>query len=172
MRLIHYSREPLTEVKNGNINKTHGICKPAGLWVSVEGPNDWPSWCAAENFGSERDFANATEVILRQGSVLLLETAAAIDEFTGRYVEQRGDAVHRWSRTVAWAAVAKQWSGLIIAPYRWDRRLTDHTFWYYCWDCASGVIWDASAVAALKPLPVTPRSRFSELIFDNEVGKS
>jgi hypothetical protein len=49
---------------------------------------------------------------------------------------------------VSWIAVAEQWQGIIIAPYLWERRLGDPS-WYYTWDCASGCIWDATAIASV-----------------------
>ena len=47
------------------------------------------------------------------------------------------------------------YQGIIIAPYLWTRRHHESTGWYYSWDCASGVIWDARAIAELKPLAAT-----------------
>ena len=44
-----------------------------------------------------------------------------------------------------WGYLATQYQGLIIAPYLWDLRLFGPA-WYYGWDCASGCIWDLTAV--------------------------
>lgn len=45
-----------------------------------------------------------------------------------------------------WIDVASRYSGIEIAPYQWKRRIHPSTFWYYTWDCASGCIWDLSAI--------------------------
>ncbi len=51
--------------------------------------------------------------------------------------------------------VAKLYQGIIIAPYCYSIRLDNDCFWYYPWDCASGCIWDATAIAALVPVQDT-----------------
>jgi len=154
--LIHYSDRPLAfsciysqtqEPREGCI---HG--KPRGLWVSVEGEDDWKSWCEAENF---RNIAEsfATVIELREDArILRLTSALEIDSFTEEFYDRdymkqipgfdwRGHAIR-------WADVAAQFQGIIIAPYCWQRRMAKHTFWYYGWDCASGCIWDAAAIAS------------------------
>lgn len=52
--------------------------------------------------------------------------------------------------------MAHRYDGIIIAPYVWSLRLDIDFFWYYDWDCASGVIWNSAAVSNLIPLPVEP----------------
>ena len=46
------------------------------------------------------------------------------------------------------------------------RRLDMETRWYYGWDCASGCVWDASAVQSVEPLPdfVKPQVREREAL--------
>ncbi len=34
--------------------------------------------------------------------------------------------------------------------------------WYYGWDCASGVIWDAEAVAELRPTDAPDLTKLEE----------
>ena len=50
-------------------------------------------------------------------------------------------------RYIDWPAVATDYPGLIIAPYQWSCRMSEFTRWYYGWDCASGCIWNADAIA-------------------------
>lgn len=147
MRLIHYSAEPLTEVwSRPHDDAPVGPYKTTGLWVSVEGEYDWPWWCINERFGLER-LACATEIILRADhNVLIIPTVAALDEFA--HVYRKDD---HGIRVIDWERVRQQHQGVIIAPYQWDRRLARHTHWYYGWDCASGVIWDANAIEAFSP---------------------
>jgi hypothetical protein len=127
-----------------------GAYKTPGLWVSVEGDDDWLAWCKAESWGL-RSLACATEVILiENANVLHLNGANAIDEFTAKFEpkDRCGELDHR----IDWPTIRAKWRGLIIAPYCWERRLERHTSWYYGWDCASGVIWDAKAVKELRAI--------------------
>lgn len=151
MRLIHYSTVPLTKVRSTRHSDTRaGVYKTPGLWVSVEGEHDWPSWCRGEQWGLD-GFAHATEVVLSDtANVKHLSSADEIDEFTERFHVPSSPI---WHRGLDWHAIRAEWQGLIIAPYCWERRLADHTSWYYGWDCASGVIWNAKAVADLRSLP-------------------
>lgn len=145
-RLLHYSKLPLTKVHSEPLGKPGtGRFKPAGLWVSVEGPDDWEYWCLSEGFEPER-LACVQEIRLTlDAKILRLSSPDGIDQFTERY--------RRWLEPgIFWENVGLSYDGIIIAPYCWERRLTDHTFWYYGWDCASGCIWNASAISEIIPL--------------------
>ncbi len=152
MRLIHYSQEPLTKVYSREHSSNGAGCyKTQGLWVSVEGADDWVEWCRSESWGIER-LKHATEIVLAPtANVLHLADESAIDDFTDEFL-CAGAPI--WHRTIDWPSVRARWQGLIIAPYCWSRRMADHTGWYYGWDCASGVIWDSAAVGALRPAEV------------------
>lgn len=150
MRLIHYSSKPLLKVRSMTHSEDGvGAYKTPGLWVSAEGDDDWVAWCRAESF-SLGCFAHATEIILADDAkVKRLRTAKEIDQFTAEFEpkDRRGN----WDHRIDWPAIRSRWQALIIAPYCWQRRLSSHTSWYYGWDCASGVIWDAAAVKELRP---------------------
>lgn len=149
-RLIHYSKEPLLSVYSREHDDYRGgAYKTPGLWISVEGEYDWISWCRSEHWEMER-FVCATQVILKSDhNVLWLKTPGEIDKFTHEFVKNTGTR----REDVQWKEVRNKWQGLIIAPYQWERRLSPNSFWYYGWDCASGVIWDHQAVEELKVLP-------------------
>lgn len=151
-RLIHYSSKPLTKVHSTTLNhRSCGIYKTAGLWVSAEGPDDWLHWCQSESFGLD-GFKRATEVVLhKDANVCFLKSAAEIDTFTDEFAPAKGR--EGWDRALDWQRIRAKWMALIIAPYCWERRHEPHTGWYYGWDCASGVIWNAKAVKELIPLP-------------------
>jgi hypothetical protein len=152
LRLIHYSAKPLLKVRSvKHAEDGCGAYKTPGLWVSVEGEDDWLAWCRAEDWGL-KSFVHATEVVLADdANVLHLSGEDAIDRFTAEFEpkDRRGE----WDRRIDWPVIRAKWCGVIIAPYCWPRRLSPHTSWYYGWDCASGVIWDAKAVKELKELP-------------------
>lgn len=147
MRLLHYSREPLITVRSvDQTGKGAGVYKPRGLWVSVEGDDDWPTWCQAEDFGLDR-MAWVTEIDVDLSRVLVLDTERAVRDFADAY-----GSFNRYSiRVIDWSSVASACGGLVIAPYQWGLRLAEDFDWYYGWDCASGCIWDASAVRGLAP---------------------
>lgn len=160
MRLIHYSKKPLVRVRSmKHTDNGCGAYKTPGLWVSVEGDGDWLAWCKAESRSLDA-MACATEVILADdANVHHISGAACIDAFTAKFkVKNRPD----WDRGIDWPAIRRRWRGLIIAPYCYERRMSPHTSWYYGWDCASGVIWDAKAVKELRAIDPPALSDESE----------
>lgn len=171
MRLIHYSHKHLTEVYSASQGKgraKHRGDKPNGLWVSPEGEDDWPSWCESEEWGLGH-ITHPTEVVLRpDASMLVVAGEAALREFHAEYharhpMFEDGFPSYANRLVINWKSVAKRFQGIIIAPYVHRCRLDLDMMWYYGWDCASGVIWDAGAVKELRPLPVRPRSVPSEV---------
>lgn len=150
MRLLHYSDQPLLSVYSAK-QDPNDLFKPFGLWVSVEGEDDWAAWCRSESF---RDVDNqcVTEVVLRPGHrVLELTNAGMMTTFHETFWVRPG---FEWrGEMIDWPRVAEQFQGIVIAPYQWAHRLDGRCSpWYYSWDCASGCIWDADAVAELRPL--------------------
>jgi hypothetical protein len=139
LRLLHYSAEPFVFDPERKYEEANYGFKPVGLWLSVEGDDDWRSWCEGEQFNLE-SMKHVSEVILKSdANVLLIDTVEALDAFNSRY----GKEVHGM-RSIDWSAVKAAYDGLVIAPYHWSRR---HDFiWYYGWDCASGVIWNMRAI--------------------------
>ena len=113
--------------------------KPNGLWVSVDGEDDWASWCESEEYGIGR---NRFAVTLAAASdVLVLATPGEVIEFGREYQLD--------TYRLEWSRVAEKHAGIIIAPYQWSLRLSRETSWYYPWDCASGCIWDATAIESV-----------------------
>ena len=45
---------------------------------------------------------------------------------------------------INWLAVARDYDGILIAPYCYTRRMT--LDWYNTWDCASACVWNARAI--------------------------
>lgn len=174
-RLLHYSQKPnlLRPLQSYEQRSPYGDAtgyKPSGLWLSVEGDDDWKSWCLAEKFrlGNLR---HTHEVILKpNANIIHISTAEELDKFDDLY--RASSAMHAILADVGahraliystisassrnrmfgidWRKVAQEYQGIIIAPYLWERRLDGDTFWYYTWDCASGCIWDRSAIAEIR----------------------
>lgn len=148
VKLIHYSSQPL-ELNACSYIQTR-IHKPAGLWVSVEGyPDDmnWRDWCLGENFRLENlVYRHEVKLKRKEFDILHLYDAADIEYFTKEYGLERGTQID-------WKKLTKFYKGIIIAPYCWACRLNHKTFWYYSFDCASGCIWDLSAIESFTLLP-------------------
>ncbi len=120
--------------------------KPDGLWVSVDGEDDWLDWCTREEYGDIASKRRFRVALADDARVLRLTTAAEIIAFDQQYTLPDHFLSH-WA--IDWARVAAAWQGIIIAPYQWSLRLSEIS-WYYGWDCASGAIWDAAAIASVE----------------------
>jgi hypothetical protein len=156
MTLIHYSSSQHLQVVDADTRRRGSdrgavrdpFYKPVGLWVSVEGPDDWKSWCESESFSLDRLKYEHRVILSPSANVLVLSGAGEIKAFTAQYgitARYPGDAAIDWPR------VSREFDGLIIAPYCWQCRFSDETFWYYGWDCASGCIWRARAIESVLP---------------------
>lgn len=148
LRLSHWSHlhvVPYSVLQIPPARRRSCYDKPCGLWVSVDGKDDWDSWCRSESF------AGATGTRYRvylsmDANVLLLPTPLDVLMFREQYgeVESNSDGVPY----IPWERVATDYQGIIIAPYHWSLRFKES--WYYGWDCASGCIWDAGAIATVE----------------------
>lgn len=147
-----------------------GFGKPAGLWVSVVGDDDWREWCTSEHF-RDVDTQIAYRIELKtDANILHLSKSFEIDDFHDQFsIKEDSSPLNPWPRDeINWREVATLYDGIIIAPYQWTRRLDGPaSAWYYGWDCASGVIWNAErAVEKLTLIaqPVDPY--FKSNIYD------
>lgn len=147
-QLAHYSAEPVTAIRSvEQLERPH--FKPAGFWLSVDGNEDgWKEWCEGEEWGLERLACVHDVKLTPQANIFHLKSAADIDAFDVRF---RSPIARDFSYfMIDWRSVAATYQGIIIAPYIWERRLSlDGANWYYAWDCASGCIWDASAIESI-----------------------
>lgn len=158
-RLIHYSEIPLVKVYS--VEQLHDasrdpypMFKPKGLWVSVgDGEDSWRAWCEGESWGVARLVHKAQITLAPDARILRLNTVQSIDEFTEQFaISPHPVLASPRGYCIDWPRVATLHQGIIIAPYQYTRRLHSRTAWYYGWDCASGCVWDANAVASLSPL--------------------
>jgi hypothetical protein len=143
---MHFTSEPF-ELDFEKKYKQQRVFKPSGLWYSVEGSEDsWSTWCMGEGFRMENlEFQYKIE--LDKSRILFIKTVEELDAFHSRFYYSRYTFVN-----VCWDRVAENYSGIEIAPYQWSRRLSlDGGYdWYYGWDCASGCVWDLSAITEFK----------------------
>lgn len=162
MRLLHYTEEPLAydSARTYEQSKPRSFGKPVGFWVSVQGEDDWPSWCIDNEFATYT-LKHVSEVTLApDANVLMLDTVDAIVDFhdslsvedtSGWLPHTRLGKEYVWkSRPIDWTPITDLYDGIIIAPYQWSCRMKYD--WYYGWDVASGCIWNLRAIGSVHPV--------------------
>lgn len=156
MKLSHYSdHDAITPYAAEQLDKVFTYEKPRGLWVSVDGEDDWHAWNQVEQWRDTGSQHRHQVTLADDHQVLVLDTiekVMAFDQHWSRPDMFAGAQGDRW-RGIDWAAFAAEYQGVIIAPYQPQVRL--RLSWYYPWDCASGCIWDP---AAIKEVTLCPTS--------------
>lgn len=159
MELEHFTDTPLIAVlprEQGEDNLMYG--KPTGLWVSVKGDQDWREWNEAESF---RDLSKQRCYHVRLASdanVLFIANGWELDAFHKGYARPLELGSYRQEK-IDWRDVARDYDGIIIAPYQWTHRLEGPiSAWYYGWDCASGCIWNPRAVSTFESVLLASQS--------------
>jgi len=148
--LLHFSAKPLTTIRT-TTQGARPAYKPRGLWVSVG--ESWAEWCLAEEFNTGSLCCVSRIQLVDDANVLRLTSAEHLDDFTKRYgvVDPRyADAKYADYTEIDWRVVAQSFDGIVIAPYIYERRM--FLMWYYGWDCASGCLWNARAIAAVESI--------------------
>ncbi len=154
-RRLHYSKEsvvvPRTVTEDIASDKQKRYKPRHGLWWSVG--DSWADWCVGESFGGVRDYLH--EFIIDDSKLLCIKTVEELDAFSEKYRTDHylAELAADWHAIslgfddfIDWPKVVKDYAGVEISPYLYERRLT--VMWYYGWDCASGIIWDMSAMKA------------------------
>jgi len=143
LELRHYGSIPLVIDREREYRDQRIHHKPQGLWLSVLGEDDWPSWCEQENFAQD-SFEYESAVTIRDGAnILMIENGLQLMDF---HREFKADLIPGSLEYIDWGRVVQKYDGIIIAPYQWHLRLNDEIFWYYSWDCASGCVWNLGVV--------------------------
>lgn len=119
--------------------------KPRGLWYGVD--HDWRCWCEQEMPHWMEGVADLVVNIHADANILTLSNVRDLITFTKEYTvrEERPGVV--WQ--INWPTIAEKYDGIEIAPYMWEARMKEGTFWYYAWDCASGCIWNLKAIKSI-----------------------
>jgi hypothetical protein len=122
--------------------------KPTGFWVSVAGLHDWPAYLAQTGYGAPA-YRHRIE-LAPDARILRLDSVDALLDFSvsHRLATVWGEAVPPGD-AIDWDRVEREWQGIVITPFQHSLRRDPRTRWYYGWDCASGCIWDAAAIAGI-----------------------
>lgn len=137
LTLAHYSGKAI----DGPLRPAErtAVMKPRGVWLSVDGPYDWPSWCTDEGWNVESLALRYVVNLASSARILFLKNEDEVAAFN-----QAHSVDKRFAERIDWDAVYPLYDGIIIAPYQWQCR---HDFlWYYGWDCASGCVWNTDVI--------------------------
>ena len=136
MERLHVSRSRLASVENHVGYDTQDVSdKPNGFWWSVD--RSWLDWCESNDF---RIGGHVHALEIDETRILRISSVDDFDEFANRF-DAPFSSQFSFLRGICWNHVASHYDGVEIAPYLWDRRHHDSSFWYGTWDCASGVTW-------------------------------
>jgi hypothetical protein len=139
--------------------------KPHGFWFDVD--EDWKRWCIAETFRLDYLKVQHEVAIKNYNTILILNTSYDLDRFTEKYHIDRDRYSMVRHYYIDWPTICKQYTGIIITPYCWKRRM--ELMWYYSWDCASGCVWDINNIEIIGSV-VHDTSKFEreEYDYDND----
>lgn len=156
MKLTHYSQTPFhfdpKRQYPGDPADFVGNFKPHGLWLSDETDFGWKKWCEEGEYSLD-GLNNVAEFECDLAKWCVLKNDREIFQFTQQYEKQLFQSI----KTIEWDQVKKEFSGILITPYSWKARMDQRSFWYYGWDCASGIAWDLSTVKLVHQVgPIDP----------------
>jgi hypothetical protein len=152
MKLIHYAnKEFALEPRQYDQHELPWQAKPNGLWISIEGPDDWEWWCTQEDYNTENLVVSYEVKLKENAKILYLHTEEEILEMAEKYPNKtRSWDIESDTYQLDWNEIKKEYQGIIIPQYLWECRLSLKSCWYYGWDCTSGCIWDLTCIEEFK----------------------
>lgn len=149
LKLVHYSGKLIKKLESRpqQIGQfiLHTFDKPNGFWVSVEGDDGWEEWCRRNKYLTSKLKRIYDVKLNKDAKILLIKNEKQFDRFEEEFESKNPELT--FGIGIDWAEVSKRYQGILIIPYLWSKRLGH--FWYYGWDCASGCIWDISAIESI-----------------------
>jgi len=133
-----------------SVHSVYDTMKPIGLWYAFG--TEWIDWCVTEHMGDWISDCNVFKIYANPDAILQIKSDQDIVSFNNDFKGRKNDIW--WSFGINWSEVAKQYSGIEINPYNWERRLDPQFTWYYSWDVASGCIWDLKAIKKISMLNI------------------
>ena len=121
--------------------------KPLGLWYGIN--NAWLDWCRAEMPEWLKRYKYHYHIDLDTSKILNLSTLEETLAFHQKYGVDHSK--HFLPKHIDWQKVAQDYSGIEINPYKYNMAFQhfekhEEMMWYYCWDMASGCIWNKTAI--------------------------
>lgn len=144
LTLSHYSAQPIDGQLRLPDGDHTGFGKPRGIWLSVDGNDDWPAWCIGEGWRIEALAHRYVVKLAPAARIIHLKSESEVREFSAAH--DAGVLESRYDK-VDWREPQMTHDGIIIAPYQWQCRYD--FLWYYGWDCASGVIWNPDVIQSV-----------------------
>lgn len=143
------------------------IGKPPGFWYDVG--LDWLRWLEGEGYFDSDGWMRPYlyEVEIDASRLLLIHDLETLDTFSREYQRPLMEGLH--TKVIDWKRVAEKHAGVEIAPYFWPGRLHVDYFWYYGWDCASGVVWQPEGVKSIA-LKIAGKEKIIEFYRQNQPG--
>lgn len=124
--------------------------KPGGFWYGVN--LDWIRWLMDQGYEDDSSWMHPFlyEIEIDESRVLKIATQQEFADLNRDY-DQRADWIGYGKHHVLdWVRLKQGFAGLEISPYRHEVMGSLDCFWYHGWDCASGVVWDVSAITGLR----------------------
>lgn len=127
--------------------------KPWGsVWWGVGA--SWISWVHAEmpRWIPDR-FSVVSALYINDDRILSIQNDQQLQVFSEKYADGSLLSSDNVISRIQWDLLKKRgFSGIEIPTYLSSSRLKMSSFWYYGWDCASGAVWDQTAILGHKPL--------------------
>lgn len=135
---------PEESIKFKSTNTQRLAYKPNGLWYGI-GPS-WVNWVRSEmpHWETEHVF----KVDIDESKMKIIRNYGDLLEFEKEYLVIPKE--YYGFKMIDWVRVAKDYSGIEIAPYLYKARMKH--MWYYGWDVASGCIWGSGVIRKFKRL--------------------
>lgn len=156
-RRLHMSRHKALSIKKFKEKEQKIEMKPTGLWYGLG--DSWIDWCMNEVSGWLSPYIY--ELVLDEDKVLKVSNIAEFEKLEQEYLgvpehfkllqdmTTLGDPrMMSFFNQIDYPKIAETYGAIEIAPYIWKKRL--ESIWYYPWDCASGCIWNRSAIKELR----------------------
>ncbi len=135
---IHNAEFPVRRWSRQPIIQKNLSDRPEGLWYSIN--NDWKRFCIESdnlqwigNYNYNVNISNA--------NILKINSLSEVRKFAKVYGE-----VGKYTTYINWANVAMNFDGIEVQDYNTDFFADIGANWFYCWDCASGCIWNLKNV--------------------------
>jgi hypothetical protein len=139
---IIMSHEP--EIKFREKKQQEKGYKPNGLWYGI-GPS-WVNFVRSEM--PTRETEHVFKIDIDESKMKIIRNYEDLLKFEKEYLVIPKESYG--FKMIDWVRVAKDYSGIEIAPYLYEARMKH--MWYYGWDIASGCIWGAGVVKKIQRL--------------------